>query len=423
MNEDLRMFAATERGSRRSLSKSRSVLRHIAGTVLATALVSAASSYAAAADTEWQQRVSQLKAPAADEIVFTAVGDMGLKQPLSKSTDPSLQSLFDLLRASDIFFMNLEGVMTDKGFPDHKVISRAHPSIVEDYKWAGTDLVSLGNNHQMDYFETGMERTIATLDAAGIRHAGAGRNIAEAFRHTMVEKDGVKIALVAALVSPNLTPPTAATETSAGVAQIRGMKIRRADGRSVVAPNEDDLALLEASIKEAKKAAPIVAVSLHYHWNRDGQVDADGRQLVARAAIDAGATMVLGQGPHEINGIEFYKGKLIAYSLGNFVFQLNAAHFELFPEVSQMFNRFSNDPHMYETFVLRLTLSRAGSTAGQLRRVEILPVEITKEGNPHLIANERADQVLDRVGTLSKPFGTRVSRQNWYSVVELSKSK
>ena len=413
------MFETTGRERRRRLWKSGGAPRHLVATAVATALVAASGGPAVAADTEWQQRVSQLKAPAADEVVFAAVGDAHLKQPISSSTDPGLQSLFDVLRASDLFFLNLEGVMTDRGFPDQKVVSLASPSMVEEFKWAGTDIVSLGNNHQMDYFATGMQQTRATLDAAGIRHAGSGNNIAEAFQYTTVEKGSFKVALVSALVSPNLELTMAATESSAGVAQIRGMKVRRPDGKVVLAPNEDDLARLEASIKEARKAAPIVAVSLHYHWNRDGQVDADGRQLVARAAIDAGANMVLGQGPHEFNGIEFYKGKLIAYGLGNFTFQMNPAHFALFPEVSAMFNKYSNDPRMHESIALRLTMS----TAGQLRRVEILPVEVTKEGNPHLAANERADQILDRIGALSKPFGTRVSRQNWYSVVELPNPK
>ncbi|MHB1207637.1 MAG: CapA family protein, partial [Rhodospirillaceae bacterium] len=150
----------------------------------AAAVLSAGLSFAAEknADRDWKARVGQLAKPAADEIVFTAVGDAIWNRKISATKDARLQAMFDVMRASDISFLNFEQVMADSGYPTIKEISRAPTSIIDEFTWAGTDLVTLANNHMMDFGPSGLETTLKTLDTAGIKHAGAGATLAQALQ-------------------------------------------------------------------------------------------------------------------------------------------------------------------------------------------------------------------------------------------------
>lgn len=367
----------------------------------------------------WNERIGQLAAPADDEIVWTAVGDAIWTHKISDSEDVRLQSLFNVMRASDVAFVNFEQVMADSGFPTNKAIAKADPSIVDEFVWAGADMVSLANNHMMDFGPSGLATTLATLDKNGIKHAGAGTDLSQAFKYTVIEKKGLKIALVAVMVSPNLTIGTGATATSPGVAFVRGSLVRPLKGEPVLAPWEEDLHAMEEAIKEAKKAADLVAISMHIHWGELDEIDPSGKQLVARAAIDAGADIVLGHGPHVVNGIEFYKGKPILYSIGNFAFQFPPGAYEYFPDIKKTVQRLSADGHLFESMMVRMVLS----SRGEIRRMEILPLGLTRSGDPHFVSDERADAIFERMKALSGPLGTGIKRESWYAVVEPPKTR
>lgn len=367
---------------------------------------------------EWRGRVAALSQPAADEVVLTAAGDAIWLDKFSGSKDANLQAMFEVMRASDISFINFEMVAANSGYPAIKEIARTDPAIASEFVWAGTDIVSLANNHLMDFGQSGLETTRRTLDAVGIKHSGAGLTAGEAYRHTVVEKKGLKMALVSVMVSPTLTIGTAATENSPGVAWVRGTSVRRSDGKVVISPWESDLKAMEEAIKAARKDAQLVAVSMHIHWGELDEIDPEGKQVVARAAIDAGADLILGHGPHVVNGIEFYKSKPILYSIGNFAFQFHRAAYTFFPETLKVVDRLSGNPKLYESMIVRMVLS----SKGEFRRMELLPIELTTDGIPRFVTGDRADTVLAKVKTLSETLGTTVNRSAWYSVVEVPKA-
>ncbi|MCC6915154.1 MAG: CapA family protein [Rhodospirillaceae bacterium] len=384
-----------------------------AAAVLSASIVGAAER--SPLNKEWRGKVAELGQPAADEIVLTVAGDAIWLDKFSDSKDARLQALFEVMRAGDISFINFEMVTANSGYPTIKEIAKSDPSIVKEFVWAGTDVVSLANNHMMDFGSSGLETTRRTLDDAGIKHSGAGVNLAEAFRPTVVERKGLKMALVSVMVSPTLTIGTGAGENSPGVAWVRGTSVRKPDGTTVIAPWESDLKAMEEAIRAARKQADLVAVSLHIHWGGLDVVDPDGKQVVARAAVDAGADIILGHGPHVINGIEFYKSKPILYSIGNFACQFKPEAYTFFPDTLKIVQRLSSDPKLFESMIVRMVLS----PKGEFRRMELLPVELTPDGIPHFVTGDKADAILAKVKTLSDPLGTKVNRNGWYSVVDL----
>ncbi|MHB1205442.1 MAG: CapA family protein, partial [Rhodospirillaceae bacterium] len=276
----------------------------------------------------------------------------------------------------------------------------------------------LANNHMMDFGPSGLETTLKTLDTAGIKHAGAGATLAQALQPALIERKGLKIALLGFLVAPNITTlGTPATENTPGVAPVRGTRIRLLNGKAGFAPSDDDLNAMEAAIKEARKTADVVAVTMHIHWGDLEAIDPEGKQLITRAAIDAGADIVLGHGPHVVNGIEFYKGKPIIYSMGNFAFQFDFGAYTFFPTSATTIKRLMGNERLFEAMMVRMILS----PQGKFKRMELLPLGLTKDGDPHFVAGDGANSVLDRVKALSEPFGTAIKREAWYAVVDLPK--
>src|SRR5207253_4674070 len=119
----------------------------------------------------------------------------------------------------------------------------------------------------------------------------------------------------------------------------------------------DDLQALDEAIKAAPKTADVVAGSFHSHWGGLGEIDATGKQLIAHTAIDAGADMILGHGPHVVNGIAFYKGKPIVYSMGNLAFQFPVAAYEFFPESMKTVKRLLGEEKVFQGMAVRMVLS------------------------------------------------------------------
>jgi poly-gamma-glutamate capsule biosynthesis protein CapA/YwtB (metallophosphatase superfamily) len=241
-------------------------------------------------------------------------------------------------------------------------------------------------------------------------------NATDAFKYTVVEKKGLKMALVSVMVSPTLTIGTAAGENTPGVAWVRGSNVRAPDGKTMLMPWDTDLRTMEEAIKAAKAAADVVAVSMHIHWGGLEEIDA-GKQLVARTAIDAGADMILGHGPHVVNGLEFYKSKPIFYSVGNFAFQFPPGAYTYFPNSLSTVVRLQGQAPLYEATLARIILT----TRGELRHIEFLPIALTPEGDPYLVTGEKADRVLNKVSSLSQALGTTVKRDAWYAVAEVAK--
>lgn len=212
----------------------------------------------------------------------------------------------DILADAGIAVANLESAVGVAGTPAAKAYTfRAPPVAVDALAHAGIDLVSLANNHTLDYGPESLEETRALLRDRGILVAGAGPDREAAHAPAVIERDGLTIAFLAyasvAVEGTGFDPSTwTATEDSPGVAWL-------------------DIPTMAADIEAARRNADLVVVLLHFgiEWALE---PSDAQREQARAAIDAGATLVVGSGPHVLQEVEAYGDGLIAYSLGNFVF-------------------------------------------------------------------------------------------------------
>lgn len=211
------------------------------------------------------------------------------------------------LAAADLAFANLESPIGVKGkpLPGKQIWFRAAPEAMEILQAAGLDGVTVANNHIMDYDEENLLETLDRLKAAGIPYVGGGRTIDEARAPLVLEARGVKIAFLGysefadLFFDWNYPRSFAATDQRPGVPRI-------------------DEEWLATDIKKARGMADVVAVTVHWGVEFTNRPTAEQRRL-ARQMIDQGADLVLGYHPHAIQSFELYKGKLIAYSLGNFI--------------------------------------------------------------------------------------------------------
>lgn len=211
--------------------------------------------------------------------------------------------LIQAMRDADIMCINNEFTFSTRGAPlKNKVYTfKAHPSKAGILKDIGVDIVSLANNHVYDYGEESLVDTMATLKEAGIKYVGAGHNLAEAMEPVYFEIQGKTVAYVAASRAEKYRMTPQATEDRPGILRCY------------------DTELFVQTIKKARENADFVIA--YVHWGTEFTHKLDEVQLeTGKLYLDSGADAVIGAHPHRLQGIEFYKGKPIIYSLGNFWF-------------------------------------------------------------------------------------------------------
>lgn len=209
----------------------------------------------------------------------------------------------EYLRASDVLLINNEFSVGTRGEPlsGKTWTFQASPDSLQIHKDLGADIVSLANNHVYDYGKIGFYDTLDHLEAAGIPYVGAGRNLDEAKQAQYFIVNGVKIGIVAASRAEKVYFTPVATEDSAGIMG-----------------TYESADFLDA-IREADAQCDILIVNVH--WGTENSVKLEKAQkTMAREYIDAGADAVIGGHTHCVQGFEFYNGKPIAYSIGNFWF-------------------------------------------------------------------------------------------------------
>ena len=246
-------------------------------------------------------------------VLVAAVGDVMLGRSVgarleAEGPEVAFAAVRNILEAADIAVANLESAVGVTGTPAPKAYTfRAPPVATEALALAGIDLVSLANNHSLDYGPGSLAETQSLLAERGILSAGAGPDRTAAHAPAVVELDGLTIAFLAYVTVPvegggtGFDPRTwDATDESPGVAWL-------------------EVPVMVAGIEAARDKADLVVVLLHFglEWELE---PSEAQREQARAAIDAGATLVLGSHPHVLQPVEAYGDGLIAYSLGNFVF-------------------------------------------------------------------------------------------------------
>lgn len=258
---------------------------------------------------------------------FTAVGDVAPDRD-----DPAtiFRHVRDRLRRADVGYCQLEVNLTTRGqrVPQARHTMRGKPEIADALVDAGLGVVSFAGNHTMDWGPEGMFDTLANLDRAGALRMGAGADIAEARAPVIVERNGVTLGFLA--VNSILPQNYWADDAKPGCAPMRGHTIYEqiehdqpgTPARIHTFPHREDLAALIASVEALRARVDHVIVSHHAGIHFVPAVVPDYQRDVARAAIDAGADMVLGCHAHILKGMEFYKGKPIVHSLANFALDL-----------------------------------------------------------------------------------------------------
>ncbi len=238
--------------------------------------------------------------------------------------DPTLPYLGD---AADITVANLECPLTTRGprHPTKPIVFRGRPSNVAGLVHAGIDVVSLANNHVIDYGLEGLRETQEVLGAHGIRYSGAGANSYEAHLPLFYQKSGVNIAFLAFSDRTgqydNLQPYLNAGYNKPGFAKQDTFRIFREIHR--VEPDAD---LIVVELHAGEEYSPVP-------WDEEPAEDefyspfalfpSPVDMQVRRRAIEEGADLIVCHHPHMLQGFEVYNGKLIAHSLGDFTFDLN----------------------------------------------------------------------------------------------------
>lgn len=213
--------------------------------------------------------------------------------------------LLEQLKAADILMVNNEFPFSDRGEPmaDKQFTFRCSPSYVKALNEMGVDIVSLANNHTLDYGRAALSDTFSALDGAGILYGGAGDSVERAKEVQVMEVNGKKYGFIAV----SRVVPSA------------DWKIESATPGMFTC--YDATALIEV-IKEAKQTCDFVTVFPHWGTEYSEQPNAVQREL-AKQCMDAGADLVVGAHTHCLEGIEYIDGKPVFYSLGNFIFGQN----------------------------------------------------------------------------------------------------
>lgn len=304
----------------------------------------------------------------------------------------------DLVRSADISFANLENPASWLGVPfpgkPGNVTFRADPATLFGLAWAGFDLVSLANNHINDYGPRALTETLDFLDLLGVARVGAGRDLEEARRPVILEREGVRFAFLAYAepIWSVIGARSAATgrtwsrieERFHGPLPLPLPPARPDSYRSSLAGVAvADLASIAEDVGRVLTFLKPDYLFVSVHWGDEHQrMPNRFQRTFGRAAIDAGATAVLGHHPHVLQAVEKYRGGLIIYSLGNLVFDMVA-------------------DTTYETAAFRLKLQ-----AGRLAGLEIIPLRIRRGTYvPALARGPEARHILEGIRTWSGASG------------------
>ena len=272
-------------------------------------------------------------------LVLAAVGDVNLGDGVGTAISahgtrfPWL-SVHGVLRRADLALANLECAISTRGsaVPGKEFTFRGKPaSLRTAARYAGLDVVSVANNHALDFGRLAFHDTLANARRDGISPFGGGRNLAAARRPAIRRVGGLRIAFL-------------------GYSDVRPPGFDAGPSRSGTAPAFPGL--IAADVRSARQTADVVVV--YFHWGIERTFSPTARQRsLARVAFDAGAEVVIGAHPHVQQPIRRTRRRLVAWSLGNFVFG-------------------ATTPGTERTGILRIRLGRRGVLGYSFRRARIV---------------------------------------------------
>lgn len=430
------------------------------------------------------------------KLSFSAAGDFLPQRRIPEQYD-GFDEVADFIKRADARFFNLETTFPDESCFGQQFYGgaylRADARILDDAKRYGFNMLSFANNHTLDYSYKGLELTMQAVAAAGFPSAGVGRNLDEAAAPAYLDTGKGSVGIIG-VVSTMMNVAAIAGRQSRrvpGRPGVNGLRvddyvevtpeqfaviedviklsqmnaqadISRAEGftpplpegvmafrtvnvkngkttRYVTHPNKQDMDRIIQSIKAARAQCDYVVVSMHSHevGAPDKECPGDFYTEFAHRCIDAGATAILGHGPHLIRPIEIYKGCPIFYCMGNFVFQEELTEYAAEDQYEKY--GLNSDISMGEMYDIRTK----GHTRGllcdrrvmeafvpyfevendRITKIELLPIDMGVGLEYWQIGLPRPGfgmGILERLAKMSEPYGTKITiREDGIGVVEL----
>ncbi|WP_134698481.1 CapA family protein [Ammoniphilus sp. YIM 78166] len=252
------------------------------------------------------QPTTTLPLPSPSPIVISFAGDTMMAGRVAdmvkaKGPDYPFTDAAPIFHGSDLSMLNVETAISTRGDAKQKEYTfRSDPVMAEALKNAGVDVVTVANNHALDYGSEAFLDTLAHLHKAGVRYVGGGNNQEEAYAPVELEVKGKKIAIF-------------------GFSRVLAEASWHAGQNHPGMSSAYDPELVYRSVKPYVSQNDYTIVYLH--WGQElAEKPLPYQVQLAHGLIDLGVDLVIGSHPHVLQGLEWYKGKLIAYSLGNFVF-------------------------------------------------------------------------------------------------------
>ncbi|TIO12032.1 MAG: CapA family protein [Mesorhizobium sp.] len=426
----------------------------------------------------------------ADGFTMVAVGDLIVARPLTKGQHAGFGDILKILRNADVTFGNMETNIFDirsfKGSPQAEHGGAYHISLPElgpDLKAMGFNLVSCANNHTFDWGVEGMRETCRALDHNEIVYAGVGENLAQAGAARFLETPRGRVALVS--FATTFTPMSRACDPAGEAPGRPGLSALRLEESIVVPPamlenlrqvrdalpnyrpgpndpnglalagarykegdrvgfsyepDPSDIADILRNVRRGKQFADFCIVTNHGHepgnWS---QQLPDYEQSFAHKMIDAGADAYIVHGPHQLRGIEIYKGRPILYSVGNFIMDdlrtpVGADMFTAHAKdprsdtdaevtVNEMARGCKTDPGFSDPVFYESIIAVSRFEQNQLTELRLYPIQLghskrfANRGIPRLALGQHAIAILERLQKLSNPFGTEIAIENNIGVI------
>lgn len=302
------------------------------------------------------------------------IGDSSQSRLDKEGYDYPFRALAATLAQADLVFGNLEGPITEQTKPldgGKEYYYRSRPPAAAALKAAHVGLVNLANNHSLDYGDEGLADTMRLLDAAGVRHFGAGKSKKEAIAGEVVELAGIRIGFLGFMekYGPYGTtyPHWFAKGSSPGVAELHEKQMREAIG--ALRPKVD-----------------VLIVSCH--WGKNYAEVTKTQQKYGHLAVELGADVVIGHHPHVAQGLELHQGVPIVYSVGNFTFGSKGRFDQL-------------DPLLRKSWLADITVS-----GGKVTAVDLIPLEVDNHVVHYQPRIATDVDLADMVQKLNEPFGT-----------------
>lgn len=318
------------------------------------------------------------------------VGDVMLGRLINKMlkhSDPAYPwgNTLPILQKADLRICNLECVLSDIGTPwstTSKVFHfRSDEKNIKTLQIAKINIVSLANNHVLDYEYEALQRMLNILNEQGILYAGAGKDLSEASKPAFCQTNGLKIALIAFTDNES---DWAAQENKPGILY---MPTNLSDRRMQISLRH---------IENLRKEVDFLIVSAHWGSNW-GYYPPEEHKTIGHAIIDAGADLIFGHSCHVFRGIEVYKNRPIIYSAGDFIDDYAIDEIE------------KND----ESFIFVLEKEQDASL-----KLYLYPIFINRF-QANLASPQRGSAILSKMEILCKDLGSKLKCYSNYALLEI----